>query len=119
MTKRQYITKEKRQRIYDKFNGHCAYCGCKIEYKDMQVDHIQSVRNYGENIAEENLMPACRMCNYYKSTMTIEKFRQQLGELKSRLNYKFIYRLAKQYGIITEVDKPIKFYFERKETENE
>ena len=114
---RKAIPKAKRQEVYAKYGGHCAYCGCEIEYKDMQVDHLQSVRNYGDNTEIENLMPACRMCNYYKDTMSIERFREELGQLKKRLGYKFIYRLAKAYGLIVEVDKPIEFYFEKFEEE--
>lgn len=34
-----------RKKVFDKYNGHCAYCGRQIEYKDMQVDHITSKRN--------------------------------------------------------------------------
>lgn len=34
------ISKAIRQRVYEKYNGRCAYCGRKIEYKDMQVDHF-------------------------------------------------------------------------------
>lgn len=34
------ISKKIREIVYKKYNGHCAYCGCKIEYKDMQIDHI-------------------------------------------------------------------------------
>ena len=34
------MTKDKRLKVYNKFDGRCAYCGQKIEYKDMQVDHI-------------------------------------------------------------------------------
>lgn len=30
-----------RQAVYAKYNGHCAYCGCEIDYNDMQVDHIE------------------------------------------------------------------------------
>lgn len=114
---RKAIPKAKRQEVYAKCNGHCAYCGQSIEYKNMQVDHLQSVMIYGDNTEIENLMPACRACNYYKDTMTIERFREQLGELKKRLNYKFIYRLARAYGLIVEVDKPIEFYFEKCEKE--
>lgn len=32
--------KEDRLKIYRKYDGHCAYCGKSIEYKDMQVDHL-------------------------------------------------------------------------------
>jgi len=34
------VSKAMRQNVYNKYNGHCAYCGCHINYKDMQVDHI-------------------------------------------------------------------------------
>lgn len=33
-----------REKVYQKYNGHCAYCGCELQYKDMQVDHIESHR---------------------------------------------------------------------------
>lgn len=34
---------KKQQRIaaYEKYNGHCAYCGEEIPYEKMQVDHIR------------------------------------------------------------------------------
>ena len=52
--------------IYNKYNGHCAYCGREIAYKDMQVDHIRPKHQGGywdENIwkdvnDENNLMPS-------------------------------------------------------------
>ena len=34
------MKKEERKIVYDKYNGHCAYCGKKIDYKEMQVDHL-------------------------------------------------------------------------------
>ena len=42
--KRKPIPKKVREQIYEKYYGHCAYCGCEIEYKEMQVDHIDSVQ---------------------------------------------------------------------------
>ena len=53
MSKHKPITKKIRIKVWEKYNHHCAYCGCKLEYKDMQVDHIDSVyvhcdyKNYG------------------------------------------------------------------------
>jgi len=32
------INKQLRKQVWNKYNQHCAYCGCIIEYKDMQVD---------------------------------------------------------------------------------
>ena len=45
--KRKPIPKQTRLTVYNKCNGHCAYCGCKLEYKDMQVDHITAVGRGG------------------------------------------------------------------------
>lgn len=119
MSNRKSISKHTRLKVYQKYNGHCAYCGCQITLKDMQVDHIYSVYWYNGANDIENYNPACRMCNFYKSTMPIEDFREQLGKLTSRLEKVFIYRLAKKYGLIQEVEKPIKFYFERRMKLNE
>lgn len=119
MSQRKQIPKAIRQKVYEKYNGHCAYCGCKIEYKDMQVDHIESVYWYNGADELKNYNPACRMCNFYKSTMQVEDFREQLSKLPQRLEKVFIFRLSKKYGLIKVVEKPIKFYFEKKECEQE
>ena len=120
MSDRKSIPQKVRKRVYEKYKGHCAYCGCKLEYKDMQVDHMTPVYWYGGENDIENLMPACRMCNFYKSTFTLEKFRERLQTMTDRLKKSFIYRLAKQYGLIRENEKEIVFYFETmKESEEE
>lgn len=114
MSKRKSISKATRLKVYEKYNGHCAYCGCTLTLKEMQVDHIQSVYWYNGANDIENYNPACRMCNFYKSTMPIEKFREQLGQLTSRLERSvFIFRLAKKYGLIREIKEPVIFYFEK------
>jgi hypothetical protein len=111
--KRKTISKELRQIVYKKYNGHCAYCGDKIEYKDMQVDHFAPVRNFGDNIEISNLMPACRSCNGYKDTYTISKFREQLSKIPSRLMRDVTtYKIALRYGLIKETNIGIKFYYE-------
>ncbi len=73
------ISKSKREAVYRKYKGHCAYCGREIAYKDMQVDHFQPLRAWGIEDAGtddlDNLMPACRMCNHYKRANSLETFR--------------------------------------------
>lgn len=110
--KRKTIPKTIRIKVFEKYNGHCAYCGCQLEYKDMQVDHVNSLYWHGGLDDIGNYMPACRSCNFYKSTMPIEKFRLQLQTIPERLENDFIFRLAKSYGIICETKNPVKFYFE-------
>ena len=110
---RKPIPKKIREQVYQKCNGHCAYCGCELEYKDMQVDHVKSVYWYSGTNDIDNLLPSCRMCNFYKSTFTLDEFRKNLEALHERLRKTFIYRLALKYGLVEENRKKIKFYFER------
>lgn len=82
----------------------------------MQVDHLESV--YKAKLAKkdinetlDNYMPACRACNFYKSSMSLEDFREMVSTLHERLEKLFIYRLAKKYGMVAEKPMP-RFYFE-------
>ena len=34
------LNKKLREQVYNKFDGKCGYCGERIKYKEMQVDHI-------------------------------------------------------------------------------
>ena len=110
---RKPIPKDVRKQVYQKYNGHCAYCGCPIEYKDMQVDHVIPV--YGKDGSNDldNLMPTCRMCNFYKSIYSLDDFRKNLETLHERLRRPFIYRLALKYGLISENKNKVVFYFEK------
>lgn len=123
MSKHKPIPKKMRLSLYEKYNHKCAYCGCDLEYKDMQIDHIKSfytntdikqTMTEEEMYSEENMMPTCRQCNFYKSTMDLETFRQRLsGTLMSNLQKTFQYRLALKYGLIKEHIRPVTFYFEK------
>ena len=123
MSKHKAISPKVRIALWEKYNHRCAYCGCNLEYKDMQIDHIRSVyanTDYQQTMTEEemyskdNLLPACRQCNFYKSSMDLEKFRERLSDtLMSNLRKTFQYRLAMKYGLIEEHVKPVKFYFEQ------
>ncbi len=115
---RKPIPKAVRQQVYDKYDGHCAYCGRKIEMREMQVDHIvpiayscygpreqaDKVRKMVENVninSNDFLMPACRACNFYKGINDIERFRNRIkSELDHTGRQSFQTRLAMQYGII-------------------
>jgi hypothetical protein len=87
----------------------------------MQVDHIESVwlsewHNKNHDNSLDNLMPACRMCNYYKGVYTIEQFRNNLKDtLMRNVRLPFDYRLALKYGLVKEDVKPVEFYFEKEE----
>lgn len=125
--KRKALSKKTRQLVYEKYHGHCAYCGCELDYKDMQVDHVESyylndpdnyfIHRDKKSVKElnelENLMPACRMCNFYKGTGTPEMFRDKLQEcLLPNIRRPFQFRLAEKYGLVEVHEKTIRFYFE-------
>ena len=106
-----------RQKVYDKYNGHCDYRGNAISIKEMQVDHILSKRNGGTNDID-NLNPSCRLCNHYKRAADIETFRNNLlGELIKRLMKIYIFRVALDYDMISINDWDKKFYFEKNGTD--
>lgn len=125
MSRHKTIPPQKRRLIYEKYDGCCAYCGCEIDLKDMQADHIKSVyanSDIHKDMTDEelydldNLLPACRQCNFYKSTFDLETFRKRLTDtMMKNLQKEFSYRLALKYGLIEEHIAPVKFYFEELE----
>lgn len=124
-----YVGKKKinRQEVYDKCDGHCAYCGKEITFKQMQVDHIKPLYRNDNVITLEswgvergtddmdNLLPSCARCNRWKSTFSLEMFRKEIELQIERLNnYNNNYRMAKDYGLISENNNKVIFYFEKK-----
>lgn len=109
---RKAINKEIRNLVYEKYKGHCAYCGRRIDYKDMQVDHLHPVYLGGEDKLE-NYMPACRSCNFRKATMSIDKFREELKLQCERMLNTFQGKQSLSYGLIEKKDIDIVFYFEK------
>jgi CRISPR/Cas system Type II protein with McrA/HNH and RuvC-like nuclease domain len=119
------VKKINREEIYNKCNGHCAYCGVEITIKQMQVDHIEphwhtltetqaqksKIKKGSHEI--ENLNPSCSRCNKWKSTYSLESFRNVIETSLIRLERDTPnFRLARDYGLLTETPKRIKFYFE-------
>lgn len=118
---RKNITKAEREKVYQKYNGRCAYCGKEIEYKDMQVDHFVPLEGYREKGTNDfdNLMPACRRCNHYKRANSLEGWRKMLESIPHRLERdNYIYKVALDYGLIEPKPHKVYFYFE-KEREQE
>lgn len=127
-----------RQLVLEKFGSKCAYCGCNIDLKSMQVDHVISKRNFvwtlknwrvvkipsflthlTENDVNhfDNLFPSCRFCNKFKDVYSLEDFRKELFNQIERVNiYSANYRMAKRYQLVKEIPKEIVFYFENYET---
>lgn len=128
----------KRERIYAKYGGRCAYTGKPLG-DDWQIDHMISLQkakyifeNEGRVIHchfEENMIPALRIVNHYKRAFDLEGFREymmtfyiRLGKLPKKTKVPatvkriaYMNEVAEAFGITP--DKPFegKFYFEKLE----
>lgn len=119
--KRRKLTKAERQTVYDKCSGHCAYCGCEITIAQMQADHVIPMEFYdayktqGKDIdTVDNMLPACRSCNNYKSTLTLDKFRIAIEKWPFVLNRDNVtYRNAVRFGMVEPKPHKVVFYFEK------
>lgn len=120
---------KKRQAIFDKFGGLCAYTGKPLG-ADWQVDHQEPLFYCNMYIRDpdrpENLFPSLKIVNHYKRSLTLEQFRlymisfhlrlQKLPHnprvAKSTKRKDYMLKVAEAFGIT--VDKPFngKFYFE-------
>lgn len=116
--------------VLNKFDGRCAYCGTKP--LRLCIDHIiprnhfysyvksrHKIPEFLNHLTEwdcnhiDNLFPACFSCNNYKSAMSLETFRRNVGELIQRLNDHFNqYKIAKRFNLLEETNKKVIFHFE-------
>jgi len=118
--KRKTIPKKVREAVYQKYDGHCAYCGKELEPKGWQLDHLipyqrERWKKYTEEEIEcfENYMPACRRCNHYKRAHSLEVFRKYIEEIPAKLyRDNYIYKVGLDYGLVEAHEHKIKFYFE-------
>jgi CRISPR/Cas system Type II protein with McrA/HNH and RuvC-like nuclease domain len=105
-----------RRAVYEKTGGCCAYCGTRLEFKRMQVDHIEPKRRGCDNGGSDNivnLLPACAKCNRSKTVYSLNEFRAKLKHDVERLFNNAQFNNALRFGQIEIVDKPIVFWFER------
>lgn len=69
-----------RNRILQKYDNRCAYCGCEVTLQTMQIDHIVP-KCFGGVDHELNLNPSCKHCNNYKAHSHLEIFRSHLLQM--------------------------------------
>lgn len=134
------MKKSERQKVFDKYGGRCAYCGCEL-VKGWHVDEIEPVRRNWkteycnvrqkyirkiigavnpENFNIENQNPACASCNINKHSDSLEQFRKNIAAYMKHLNeISTQYKIAKRYGLIEETGIDVKFYFEKLNVDNQ
>ena len=136
------LTKKQRQKVYEKSDGHCWYCGHKLPEKGWHADHVEAVyrappamikdRGFGpvpdsikkliddkmekpQNDHIDNIVPACAPCNLFKSVFSVEEFRREISLQAERARKSSVnFRTAERFGSIEVTNKPITFWFENK-----
>lgn len=136
------MTKSQREKLRMMFGGKCAYCGCELPEKGWHADHLQPIVrkmtqdmdaakkgqfkykttsecHHPERDNEDNLVPACKACNIYKSSNSLEGFRQILTSFAvNSLSRTQSLRAAVRFGILTVDETPIVFWFEKYQDSN-
>ena len=78
----------------------------------MQVDHIVPIAQEGEDELS-NMLPACRSCNHYKGTSTLERFRTNIERFpKVLMRDSVTYKNAVRFGLVEPRQHKVIFYFE-------
>lgn len=126
---------KKRKAIYEKSNGHCFYCGCKLGEKGWHADHFHPIirindyeiinhklvgKDTGKRVhpdldCDENLVPACAPCNLFKTTYSIDFLREEIVAQFERVRAKSSgFKMLERMGLITcHENEPVKFWFEK------
>lgn len=121
----------KREQIFNKFDGRCAYSGTVLE-SDWQIDHVIPVVRIGgkmihrSNDCLENMMPVQKLINHYKHSYTLNDLRYLLSSLhirlsklpknprtdKGRKRKEYLLKVASYFGITENKQFSGVFYFE-------
>lgn len=112
------MKKKLRQQVFEKLNGRCAYCGCKLEFEKMQIDHFfaqiwETEKGNKPDNTIDNLMPSCAECNRYKSSWNIEVIRTWLENSKKKLLKTQNLRILNRMGGFHISEEPLLFHFEK------
>ncbi len=62
-------------------SGKCYYCGKKVAYKNITMDHVVPLTRGGRS-TKDNLVPSCKKCNNTKKSMLPLEWQEYLENLK-------------------------------------
>lgn len=98
-----------REKVFKKTNGKCVYCGCKLEFDNFHIEHMNpKCKIIGNKNDIKNLFPSCIDCNLLKGNLDVEEFRKKIENF---IFFDTKCRTLKKYYNIKP--KKIIFYFEK------
>ena len=110
--------KELRWIVFNKYDGHCAYCGVELSDR-FTIDHLIPKRRWNTDLPHGdsklyNYMPCCQSCNSGKNSFELEDWRIFI---KNRFNVLLRdssqFRSLLRFGIINRTENDVIFYFEK------
>lgn len=104
IAKRKRITSKKRDEIFSQDCYTCQYCGNKPEKYELNIDHIVSVDNGGDN-EDDNLITICASCNSRKINLDVFDFIEKYNKTPLHNLSKKLDTLSKKYDRGKEKDK--------------
>jgi 5-methylcytosine-specific restriction endonuclease McrA len=97
------ISRQDREKVLNKYNCKCAYCGNALTLATLKLDSTP-----------DSIYPSCMRCKRRKGSKTIEQFRFHIRVQHDKLrelNSKFT--LCLDYGLVTDVTNNVIFHFEK------
>jgi 5-methylcytosine-specific restriction endonuclease McrA len=97
------ISRQDREKVLQKHNCKCAYCGNALSMQTLKLDSTNN-----------QLYPSCMRCKRRKGSKSIEQFRFHIKSEHNRLQYlNSKYSLCKDYGLVADVTNDVIFHFEK------
>jgi len=63
--------------------GTCWYCGQKVEFKNLTMDHVIPLARGGRS-TKDNLVPCCKECNIKKKSSLPVEWEEYMDSLNQR-----------------------------------
>ena len=89
-THRRHIDPDERRALWEEQNRRCGYCGTKIGFSEVTIDHIIPLSKGGTN-ALDNLQACCGFCNKAKDDSLGDDFFNRIRNI-------FLYQAELKYG---------------------
>ena len=64
-------------------SGKCHFCGQKVAFKELTMDHLLSLGRGGRS-TKDNLVPCCKSCNNKKKSMLPLEWEEYMESLKHK-----------------------------------